>query len=339
MTPAARSSLSRALGTVSIAIGLLAPSPARAQTTDTIAEALFLKAQEKMAAHDVDGACELFAKSLKVDPALGTMLNLAACHEKQGKTATAWAEFAEAQASAKRAGDTQRAELARTHLTALEKTLPRIVIEIMTPTPGLRVSLDGTELPREAWGTALPLDPGDHRIEASAEGRAPFVRKITLGPSGGTDRIEVTLAPITPTTSAPAGPEPGPAPGAPALAKAGTDPLWVGGWVSVGVGLAGLGTAVGMGVAMAHNVSQRDQLCPPGTPCSNQDAFSADHTARVDRLALFVSGGIGVAAVGAGVGLLVASRRKTSPTSPTSRVELTPVVSPTHAGLGLRGTF
>ena len=106
--------------------------------------------------------------------------------------------------------------------------------------------------------------------------------------------------------------------------------------MSVGAGIVGLGVAVGMAAGMASNTSLRDQLCPPGTPCGNQDAYNADHTARVDRLAMFVSGGIGLAALGAGVGLLVVSRRKASP---AKGVELTPVVSPTHAGLGLRGTF
>jgi hypothetical protein len=173
--------------------------------------------------------------------------------------------------------------------------------------------LDGTELPREAWGAAIPLNPGEHRIEVSAAGRSPFVRTIHLEPRGGTDRIEVTLAPVPPI-----------------------DPRWVGGWVSVGVGAVGLGVAVGTGVAMASNVNLRNQLCPPGTPCANPAAYSADHTARVDQAAMFVSGGIGLAALGAGAGLLVMSRGK--PSAP-SHVALTPIVGPTRAGLGLRGTF
>jgi hypothetical protein len=106
--------------------------------------------------------------------------------------------------------------------------------------------------------------------------------------------------------------------------------------VSVGAGLVGLSVAVGTGVAMASNLNRRDQLCPPGTACASPDAFSADHTARVDQVAMFVSGGIGLAALGTGAGLLVASRRKSSA---PSGVSLTPVVAPTYAGLGLRGTF
>ena len=98
MTLAARISLASALGVASIATVLLAHPAARAQTAETIAEALFLQGQERMAAQDITAACDLFTRSLKMDPALGTLLNLARCHERQGKTACS-AEFAEAEAS------------------------------------------------------------------------------------------------------------------------------------------------------------------------------------------------------------------------------------------------
>ena len=51
----------------SIATALLAHPAAWAQTTDAIAEALFLQGQERMAAQDIPAACDLFARSLKVD--------------------------------------------------------------------------------------------------------------------------------------------------------------------------------------------------------------------------------------------------------------------------------
>jgi hypothetical protein len=51
---------------------------------------------------------------------------------------------------------------------------------------------------------------------------------------------------------------------------------------------------------------------------------------------MFVSGGIGLAALGAGASLLAVARRK--PSAP-NRVSLTPIVAPIGAGLGLRGTF
>lgn len=341
MTPAARLSPCRALSVASIATALLAHSAAQAQSAEVIAEELYLQGKALMAAGDVDGACDRFARSQKVQAALGTLLNLAVCHEKQGKTASAWAEFAEAEAIAKRTGDAQRAELARTRLTALATTVPHLLVEITSPPPGLRATLDGTDLPREAWGTAIPIDPGEHQLEVTAEGRVPFLRKMRLEPNGSTERIQVTLesppaaTPVHVPTLAPTR-DPARSPDAQSKRTTGIDPRWVGGWTSVGAGVVGLGAAVGVGVVMASNVSRRDQLCPPGTPCTVQDAFTADHAARVDRLAMFVSGGIGLAALGAGVGLLLVSRRDASS---ASRVELTSVVSPTHTGLGLRGNF
>ncbi|APR85979.1 Hypothetical protein A7982_11328 [Minicystis rosea] len=336
MTDVARFSPSRVLAVALIGVGLLASSPAHAQATatTTMAESFFRQGQEKMAAGDYNAASDLFTRALKLDFTLGTLLNLAVCHEKQGKIATAWAEFSDVQARATRDNDTRRAEFARTHAVALEKSLHKIVIEVMTPAPGMRVSLDGTDLPREALGTALPLDPGEHHIDVVAEGRVPFVRKINLGPSGGTDRIEVTLDPVvvaTSTSTPPVKLVTLPPPAAPS-----GNGQRIAGWIGIGLGAAGLGTAIAFGAQMASNTSRRDDLCPPGMPCASQAAFSADHTARVDRLWMFVSGGIGLAALGAGVGLVVASRRK--PLT-TSNVEVTPWMSTTSAGLSAHGVF
>jgi hypothetical protein len=121
------------------------------------------------------------------------------------------------------------------------------------------------------------------------------------------------------------------APPAPPRRKTSIDLFWIGGWVGVGASVVGFGVAVGTGAAMVNNVSTRDQLCPQYTKvCRNPTAVSADFTARADQAAVFVSGGIGLAALGAGVSLLVMSPRK---------VIVVPVVGPTLAGLGLHGTF
>jgi hypothetical protein len=80
----------------------------------------------------------------------------------------------------------------------------------------------------------------------------------------------------------------------------------------------------------------RNALCAPGSPCLKQAAFDADHAARVDQQAMFVSGAIGVAAASAGAALLIVSRRQARA---AIGFALAPTVGPGNAGLDIRGTF
>ena len=106
-----------------VAPGVFAQTSAQDRAT---AEALFQEAKKLKAAEEYDAACPKFAASQKLDPALGTLLNLADCHEQQGLTASAWAEFLEAATLARRAGQAERAKVAKERATALEGRLTRL---------------------------------------------------------------------------------------------------------------------------------------------------------------------------------------------------------------------
>ena len=83
-----------ALAGTSVAL-LLVVAPARAQaptSTDKVAaEALFEEGRRLVAAGSFVDACPKFADSQRLDPSPGTLLNLASCYEKLGRSATAWA--------------------------------------------------------------------------------------------------------------------------------------------------------------------------------------------------------------------------------------------------------
>ena len=61
-----------------------------AETSDTaMAEALFQAGRACLERDRVEEACAKFSESQRLEPKLGTLLNLATCHEKLGKTASA----------------------------------------------------------------------------------------------------------------------------------------------------------------------------------------------------------------------------------------------------------
>src|SRR5271166_3476943 len=114
--------LARLLLVSSVAFAGLWSSSATAADSNqgALAEALFRSARELMAAGKYAEACPKLAESNRIDPKLGTLMNLALCHEKAGKTASAWAEYVQAGEIAQRTGQKERAQVARDKAQALE---------------------------------------------------------------------------------------------------------------------------------------------------------------------------------------------------------------------------
>src|SRR5690242_5233362 len=90
------------------------PAFAQPSASDrALATELFQQGRALMAEKKLDQACPKLEESMRLDPGGGTLLNLAICHEEQGKTATAWSEYAEAIALAQRDGRPDRQKLAQ----------------------------------------------------------------------------------------------------------------------------------------------------------------------------------------------------------------------------------
>src|SRR5262245_66553544 len=101
-------------------VAMTVASSAHAQTSDkAVAEALFADARVLMSEHRYAEACAKFEESQALEPKLGTLLNMAACHEAIGRTASAWAEFTEGHSWAERVNQLDRASFAREHADRL----------------------------------------------------------------------------------------------------------------------------------------------------------------------------------------------------------------------------
>jgi hypothetical protein len=325
------------------ALALSAPA-AHAQAGSpnvVIAEKLFREGQDLLEASKTDDskthmACEKFAESERLRPALGTLLNLAVCHEKEKKTASAWAEYTEVAGQATRAGQSDRAQFATQHAAALEPQLCRLRLEMSAPPLSTEVKIDGQPLGAAIWGTDIPLDPGTHAIVVSAPGKQPWLRTITLGPGQTMDREEVP--PLLDDTSAPKG---APPPDAHTLradnatVPEGRGPLpYVLGGAGIAADVVG-GVLIGRGAAYSSQSSDETSKAATLTGVNHTNyvnAASSDSSAGTSNtVAGAVVGGLGLVSAGIGIYLLVKSPSKEEPPK-AGALRFLPDVGPRRAG-------
>ncbi|MFO0675949.1 MAG: hypothetical protein U0169_05410 [Polyangiaceae bacterium] len=149
------------------------------------AERLFIDAQLHFDAARYPEACARFEESQTLDPKLGTLLNLAFCHELEGKTATARAEFDQGATWAANKGQREREAFAREHLATLERKLSYVAFEVKAREDVERITLDGELLPPAKWGPPVVLDPGTHVLVVTGVGKQAREYKVDVasGPS------------------------------------------------------------------------------------------------------------------------------------------------------------
>jgi tetratricopeptide (TPR) repeat protein len=148
-------------------VALLVASPG------TEAERLFRLGREALARKEHEQACALFEKSLELDPALGTLLNLGECLEGKNQLAAAWSHFDAASRLATSAKDPGRALLARKRADQLKGRLVFIKLRAgLFPLEATLVVDEGK--PKPLTGEVeVPLEPGTHRLVVSAPGQLP----------------------------------------------------------------------------------------------------------------------------------------------------------------------
>lgn len=196
------------LGTLANAGADPAPTPTPTGPTPTAtaesdAEARFREGSEAFDKGHTDEACTDFGASLRLYPTLGTLLNLALCHETEGKTASAWREFTLAAAWASQDPNGERREFAHQHAVRLEHSLSRLMLDVADGSRGVSVQIDGAAVDSR---TALPLylDPGPHVLVASAPGRKTLTQTVTVPKATATDAVSVRVPALDPLADSPA---------------------------------------------------------------------------------------------------------------------------------------
>jgi hypothetical protein len=292
--------------------------------------AVFADAKRLAAEGHFAEACPKFEEAQRLYPTSGTLLNLGNCYEQMTppRTASAWGAFKQAEVMARNAGDTSRQEEAARRAEVLEPALSKVTI-VPNPAarvPGLDVKWDGKSVGEGLWGTAFPVDAGEHAIEASAPGKKTWTGKVLVRSNGGTVPVDVpgldaALLSATATTASESAPPP---------------PFWnTQRAVGLGIGAAGLvGVVVGsiFGAKAAGKNSDSLPHCRPDdiTRCDSLgvtlrgEAYSA---AKVSTILFIVGGAM------AGGGTI------TFLTAPSGAPKIQPVVGAGFGGLTLRGQW
>lgn len=184
------------------------PSPAELRA----ARQLFASAEKDEDHARWADALDKLRRVSQVKLTAGVHYHIALCEEHLGQLAAALDEYTSAEDQARQEKAQDVMALVDKRIADLGPRVPRLTIRLVPNVQDAEVTLDGTRLPQTVLGTALPVDPGEHRIEATAPNRAPTTQHVMMRERDVT-AIEVQLV------EPPPAPAPAPAPAAPPAAE------------------------------------------------------------------------------------------------------------------------
>lgn len=321
---------------------VLGSSPLQAQllhADKAAAQVLLEEAARLVEQRHYATACVKLQQSHSLDPAPGTLLRLADCYEKVGRTASAWSTFRETAAVARRASEPEQERAARQRAKDLQSHLSYLTV-ITWKGQDIAVARDGSPLDSALIGTAMPVDPGTHKIIASAPGKRSWSTSVKV--RGGADRVTVSV-PIL--ADDPTATQDRAAPTLRAATDTRTDadyamPPVSGGGVqrafavaAAALGVAGVATGAVFGLKASSTTNEAKSQCAGPDfefPSCNESAVrlreEASQSRQISTIS-FIAGGAGVAAA--------ALLWLTAPSASSSSMSL--AVKP--LALDLRGSF
>ncbi|WP_146645556.1 hypothetical protein [Labilithrix luteola] len=290
---------------------VMSPAVARGDEA-SVAEELFQRGVTAMDRGDLISACALLSESQRLDPGGGTLLNLALCHERSGRLATAWARYHEALGAARRDGRADRISFAETHLAAVEPRLSHLAIAFTVRPANARATVDGVELPQAVWESGAPIDAGDHELRVEAPAHDAYKLSFSLA-EGQTKRLAVPA--LTPTELSPH---------VDATSGTGTTRRILG-WSFTGVGAGAVAASAILGGLAIGAESTADSSCPGAGECNDPRGLEASRRATSLSTAATISV-IGGAVLLAGGIVLLLTTPSTKPAS--QRGTRTSVIGP-----------
>jgi tetratricopeptide (TPR) repeat protein len=282
------------------------------------ATALFEQGRQLLESGQADAACDKFEASLRLDPQIGTKLNVAACREDKGRFLDAYKMFEDAGEEAVRTNKQGRDTFARQRMEKLHAKLVRVSLRI-SPTPGSSVQLatkgETRTLTPAQLAKSIVIEPGSFSITVSAPEYESF-RVERTGEAGAEVVIDVpALEPATGSVGVnkpgvdhlPDIDEPNPAPAI----------------------VLGCGGAVGLIGSVALGLAAKSSY---DKAVLNNDAHAV-HEAQHEADIATAFAVVGLAAITVGVVLYVHNRRH------ATAAAIAPTATAHSIGLGVVGSF
>ncbi|MDI3284163.1 hypothetical protein [Polyangium sp. 15x6] len=316
-------------------------SPADPTAAATLAETLFQDGKRLLEQGAFVEACTKLAQSDALDPAIGTLGLLAACHEQEGRTATAWREYGETARRAEAVND-ERGAFARQRASALEPELPRLLVRLPKGAEGIAVFRNGVRLSADELGVAQPIDPGTYEIVARLPGKPEFRATVTAEPRKVAE-VEVPdwnrPAPVPTPKKEPARLDAGTSN---LLTSKGLGPRKVGAIVAGGVGLTGFSIAAAFALSAGSRNAASVSIQESCTTASCERGRELREDALRSATVANVAFGIGAAGAVTALVLALLPERAETP-KPASLLgfhyEVAPWADRTGGGALLIGKF
>jgi hypothetical protein len=344
------------------------PPPKRAS-----GEASLRAGQKLLADGKFHEAAEKLSESYRIEPKTGTLMALANAHDKEGRTATAWAEYKKVLDESTKQGNKKRAEEARARAAETYKKISYVKLDVGTSN-AIEVQIDGKIIDKSAWATPQAFDPGPHEVRVGGVNGATKTISMTLQPGPVTQSLALptlTAADEPPTLAA----SPSPTPDAPkespvtpaaapkdepqnepsneALlsasgrtstkeAKSGSGTGRTVGYILGGVGLVGIGVGSYFGITALGNKKDVDAHCATAATESltsnaigcDQTGFKAQQDAHTNGNIATIAMGVGAAALVTGVVLIIVSRGSSD--KPATALHVSPTAPTIGAGGGMQ---
>jgi hypothetical protein len=313
-----------------------------AEADQAAAKTLFAEGRRLAATGDYAQACPKFDESYRLNPGIGTNFNLANCLEHVGRTASAWTRFLDVATATKAAGQSDRERVARARAAILEPNLSRLAVDVLSPVPGQIVYRDGIAVAELAWGLPVPVDPGDHVLEAVAPQKKKWSASVTVPPSAESIRVSVPQLEDGPAEPPLVFHPTSPATPVAALTaqqpSAKTRTRWTIPVISLAsVGVVGLATGAVFALQFQSSNDEAKTLCT-GNVCGTMTEKTAHQTlvddAYRDRALAFVGAGIGGAALLTAAYLWLRPRRPIPPATASGPVGVSARPAAWAAGMG-----